>query len=72
MLHGNYMSIVHAYLCMMIHNCCHLDISLNKLALLWGEAQLCLPYIYLKKEKEPRMTYTYPMLTYTLPLDDLQ
>ena len=46
-LHGNYMSIVHAYLCMMIHNCCHLDISLNKLALLCGEAQLCLPYISL-------------------------
>ena len=23
----------------------------NKLALLWGEAQLCLPYVHLKKEK---------------------
>ena len=23
----------------------------NKLALLWGEAQLCLPYVCLKKEK---------------------
>ena len=28
------------------------DNSWDKLALLWGEAQLCLPYVCLKKEKE--------------------
>ena len=26
--------------------------KMNKLALLWGEAQLCLPYIRLRKRKE--------------------
>ena len=24
----------------------------NKFALLWGEAQLCLPYVYLQNEKK--------------------
>ena len=27
------------------------SIVYNKLALLWGEAQLCFPYVCLKKEK---------------------
>ena len=31
----------------------------NKFALLWGEAQLCLPY--------PKVTYSYPRVTYSDP-----
>ena len=33
----------------------HIDLGsnckMNKFALLWGEAQLCLPYVYLQNEK---------------------
>ena len=29
-----------------------LDIDINKFALLWGEAQLCLPYVCLYVEKK--------------------
>ena len=40
----------------------------NKLALLWGEAQLCLPYVCLKKEKKrKRVTYNDPEGTIMWP-----
>ena len=34
-------------------------IQLNKLALLWGEAQLCLPYVCLQR----KIAYSYPKVT---------
>ena len=49
------------------HQHCHYNVG-NKFALLWGEAQLCLPYVSLKKEqkREPEMTYNNnPMVTYS-------
>ena len=37
----------------------------NKLALLWGEAQLCLTYVRLKKRKEnTELPNTMPMLSW--------
>ena len=43
----------------------------HKFALLWGEAQLCLPYLCLLKEKTaysyPKVIYSYPRLTYSDP-----
>ena len=38
----------------------------NNLALLWGEAQLYLPYVCLSK-KQPKVIYSYPKVTYTDP-----
>ena len=42
-----------------------------KFALLWGEAQLCSPYIYLLIEKNchsyPKATHSYPRVTYSDP-----
>ena len=35
----------------------------NKFALLWGEAQLCLPYVCLEKN----IAYSYPNVTYSYP-----
>ena len=40
----------------------------NKFALLWGEAQLCLPYVCLKKKiaySYPKVTYSYPNVSYS-------
>ena len=34
-----------------------------KFALLWGEAQLCLPYVCLQK----KIAYSYPKLAYKYP-----
>ena len=49
-------------------------IILNKFALLWGEAQLCLPYLpyfaYRKKVmtySDPMVTYSHPKMTYSYP-----
>ena len=40
---------------MYVVNCSFLMICKgNKLALLWGEAQLCLPYVCLSKEKKKK------------------
>ena len=42
----------------------------NKFALLWGEAQLCLPYVCLKKKIAYfylKVTYSYPKVTYSDP-----
>ena len=41
---------------------------INKFALLWGEAQLCLPYVCLQKKiaySYPKLTYSYPKVTYS-------
>ena len=38
-----------------------LHLTYNKFALLWGEAQLCLPYIAYRKKC---MTYSDPIVTY--------
>ena len=38
-------------------------LKMNKLALLWGEAQLCLPYVLLIEKK----AYTYPKVTHSYP-----
>ena len=39
-----------------------------KFALLWGEAQLCLPYVTYSDPRvtfsDPKMTYSYPKVTY--------
>ena len=35
----------------------------NKFALLWGEAQLCLPYVCLQK----KIAYSYPKVSYSFP-----
>ena len=49
------------------------DDNMNKFALLWGEAQLCLPYIFAYRKKvmtysdDPKMTYSYPKVTYSDP-----
>ena len=34
----------------------------NKFALLWGEAQLCLPYVCIEK-----IAYSYPKVAYKYP-----
>ena len=36
-------------------------LTINKFALLWGEAQLCLPYVCLQK----KIAYSYPKVTYS-------
>ena len=45
---------------------------MNKFALLWGEAQLCLPYVCFYKKKvmtysDPMVTYSHPKMTYSYP-----
>ena len=48
-----------------------LNIKRNKVALLWAEAQLCLPYVCLEKEikekKRKRVTYSDPIVNYSHP-----
>ena len=39
------------------------NVKLNKFALLWGEAQLCFPYVCLKKKIAYKVTYSYPKVT---------
>ena len=56
------------------------DWSWNKLALIWGEAQLCLPYVclyekiaysYLKALRWPNVTLRWPNVTLRWPNDTL-
>ena len=44
-------------------------IDIHKLALLWGEAQLCLPKFAKKKGNysNPRITYRWPKVTFSGP-----
>ena len=54
------------------------NVTFNKLDLLLGEAQLCLPCVRLKIRKEkkrklmtssdPKVTYSCPMVTYSGPM----
>ena len=45
--------------------------AFNKFTLLWGEAQLCLPYVCLQKKvmtySDPMVTYSHPKMTYSYP-----
>ena len=52
------------------HTHMYLENITNKFALLWGEAQLCLPYVCLIKKiaySYPKVTYNYPKVTYCYP-----
>ena len=44
----------------------------NKFALLWGEAQLCLPYVFIERKvmtySDPIVTYSHPKVTHCLGL----
>ena len=39
----------------------------NKFALLWDEAQLCLPYVFIERKvttySDPNVTYSHPKMT---------
>ena len=46
-------------------------LNFGSITLLWGEAQLCLPYVCLQKKvmtySDPMVTYSHPKMTYSYP-----